>query len=64
MGEPGSAIEARGLGKRFGKFVALRDIDLDIPRGSIYGVLGPSGAGKTTLVKCLGLIAPRSTGSR
>jgi ABC-type multidrug transport system ATPase subunit len=62
MGDAGAAIEARALGKRYGKFDALRGIDLEIPRGSIYGVLGPRGAGKTTLVKCVGLIARHTAG--
>ncbi len=62
MGDAAAAVAARGLGKHFGSFVALRDIDVDIARGSIYGVLGPSGAGKTTLVKCLGLIARHTAG--
>jgi ABC-2 type transport system ATP-binding protein len=38
-------------------------VDVSIPRGAIYGVLGPSGAGKTTLVKCVGLVTPFSDGS-
>jgi len=57
------AIEATGLEKRYGRFRALHGIDLAIPRGVIYGVLGPSGAGKTTLVKCLGLVARPTTGT-
>lgn len=57
-----AAVFAQGLEKRFGNKVVLRGIDLHIPRGAIYGVLGPSGAGKTTLVKALGLVSPPSSG--
>lgn len=49
----GSAISARGLKKRYGRFEALRGVDLEVPRGAIYGLLGPNGAGKTTLIKAL-----------
>jgi len=57
------AVEARGLDKRYGRVTALDGIDLTIARGGIYGILGPSGAGKTTLVKCLGLVARPTRGS-
>ncbi len=56
-------IAASGLTKRFGKVVALDGLDLDIPRGAALGLLGPAGAGKSTLVRLLaGLILP-SAGS-
>ena len=58
-----AAIEARGIGKSYRSVTALTAVDLTIPSGVIYGVLGPSGAGKTTLVKCLGLVARPTTGS-
>jgi ABC-2 type transport system ATP-binding protein len=45
------AIQARGLVKRFGDFVAVNGIDLEIPAGSCVGLLGPNGAGKTTTVE-------------
>ena len=54
-----AAITARGLVKRFGRQAAVNGIDLDIPRGSVYGFLGPNGSGKTTTIRMLlGLISP------
>jgi ABC-2 type transport system ATP-binding protein len=48
-----------GLTKRFGGFVAVRDLDLEVRRGEIYGFLGPNGAGKSTTIRILlGLIRP------
>jgi oleandomycin transport system ATP-binding protein len=47
------AIEAEGLTKRFGATWALRGIDLEAPTGSILGLLGPNGSGKTTAVRIL-----------
>ena len=52
-------IQARGLGKRYGKVVALRDLSLDVLEGEVFGFLGPNGAGKTTTIRLLlGLIRP------
>ena len=52
-GEPeaGAAISIRGLVKRYGDFVAVDGLDLDIRRGEIFALLGPNGAGKTTTVE-------------
>jgi ABC-2 type transport system ATP-binding protein len=53
------AVRARGLRKVFGKTVAVDGIDLDVPTGSVLGMLGPNGSGKTTLVRLLlGLSRP------
>ncbi len=53
------AVEAQKLRRVFGRFVAVDDIDLRVPRGSIYGFLGPNGAGKTTTIRMLcGLLRP------
>jgi ABC-type multidrug transport system ATPase subunit len=45
--------------KRFGDLVAVDDVSLEVPEGAILGVIGPSGAGKTTVVRMLtGALAP------
>jgi branched-chain amino acid transport system ATP-binding protein len=46
-------LEASGLGKRFGGFVALESIDLSVAEGERLGLIGPNGSGKSTLVNCL-----------
>ncbi len=45
--------EARGVSKQYGEEFAVRDIDLFVPRGSIFGFIGPSGSGKTTTIRLL-----------
>lgn len=58
-GPADSAVHARGLTRRFGDFVAVDHIDLDVKRGEIFGFLGANGAGKTTAIRMLcGLLAP------
>jgi ABC-2 type transport system ATP-binding protein len=59
---PGAiAIGARSLHKRFGAFHAVKDINIDVKYGEIYGLLGANGAGKTTTIKILrGLLTPSS----
>jgi gliding motility-associated transport system ATP-binding protein len=52
-------IEAQGLCKQFGSFLAVRDVTFTIPRGQVVAFLGPNGAGKTTTMRLLtGFIAP------
>jgi branched-chain amino acid transport system ATP-binding protein len=46
-------LEVRGLGKRFGGFVALDGIDLSVAQGERLGLIGPNGSGKSTLVNCM-----------
>ena len=54
-----SAIETRGLSRRFGDRLAVDRIDMHVPERSIYGFLGRNGAGKTTTIRLLlGLLRP------
>ena len=48
-----SALRAVGLSKRFGSVQALRELDLEVERGEVFGYLGPNGAGKTTTIRLL-----------
>jgi ABC-type multidrug transport system ATPase subunit len=49
------------LTRRFGRVTAVDHVSLDVPRGSVYGFLGPNGSGKTTTIRMLlGLVAPNS----
>jgi ABC-type multidrug transport system ATPase subunit len=61
----GLAVATSGLAKRFGSQMAVAGIDLAVPRGSVYGFLGPNGSGKTTTIRMLlGLIQPTSGSQR
>ena len=54
-----AALRTDRLSKRFGRTVALRDLDLTVGRGEVLGCLGPNGAGKTTTIRLvLGMLAP------
>ena len=58
---PDNAVEIRDLVKRFGDFVAVDHINMEVRRGEIFGFLGPNGAGKSTTIRVLcGLLAPTS----
>jgi ABC-2 type transport system ATP-binding protein len=57
-----SAVHAEALGKRFGQLWALRDLDLDVPAGTVLGLLGHNGAGKTTAIRILTTLAEPTTG--
>lgn len=48
-----TAVSVRGITKRYGKFVALDDVSLDIEQGEFLSLLGPSGAGKTTILRMI-----------
>jgi sulfate/thiosulfate transport system ATP-binding protein len=56
-------IEIRGINKNFGEFVALRDIDLSIPSGQLTALLGPSGGGKSTLLRIIAGLESADSGS-
>src|SRR5947208_747235 len=54
-------IETHNLSKAFGNLVAVRDLELRIPKGTLFGFLGPNGSGKSTTVKMLtGMLRPTS----
>jgi ABC-2 type transport system ATP-binding protein len=55
-------IEAEGLGKTFGDFVAVREVSLHVAAGEMLALLGPNGAGKTTTVRMLAGILSPTTG--
>ena len=55
------AVRTEHLRKQYGSLVAVAGLDLTIPRGEVFGLLGPNGSGKTTTIRMLtGLIAPSS----
>lgn len=54
-----NAIEISGLRKQYGEVVAVEELTLSVPQGSLFGFLGPNGSGKSTTVGCLtGLLDP------
>ncbi len=59
---PESIVQARGLTKRFGDFVAVDAIDFDIVKGEAFGFLGPNGAGKTSTMKMITTVSPITDG--
>jgi ABC-2 type transport system ATP-binding protein len=60
---PDVIIETRGLSRRFGSLLAVRDVSFSVTRGEIFGVLGPNGAGKSTTIRMLCGILDPSGGS-
>jgi branched-chain amino acid transport system ATP-binding protein len=58
-----SALETRGLTRRFGGFVAVDQVDFSLAPGARHALIGPNGAGKTTLVNLLSGALPASAGS-
>jgi ABC-2 type transport system ATP-binding protein len=59
------ALELRGLTKRYGARTVVEGLSLEVPAGSIFGLLGPNGSGKTTTLSCaLGLLRPTAGTAR
>lgn len=57
------AIKATGLTKKFGEVVALNGIDIEVEEGTVLGLLGPNGSGKTTIVRILATLIQADSGS-
>jgi lipooligosaccharide transport system ATP-binding protein len=55
-------VTARGLTKRFGDFVAVDGVDVDVPPGEVFGFLGPNGAGKTSTMRMIAAMSPPTDG--
>jgi ABC-2 type transport system ATP-binding protein len=58
-----TAIQTKGLGKRYGSFWALENCNIAVPEGSVSALVGPNGAGKSTLLKLLVGLSTASTGT-
>ena len=59
------AIETEGLGRKFGTFDAVRDVNLSVRKGTVFGLLGINGAGKSTIIKMIvGHLRPTTGGVR
>jgi ABC-2 type transport system ATP-binding protein len=63
QGDNSFVVEARNLGRRYGRREVLSGIDLQIRKGEIFGILGPDGAGKTTLLQLFAAILDPTSGS-
>jgi polar amino acid transport system ATP-binding protein len=61
MSEP--IVRIRGVGKSFGEHRVLEGVDLDVDRGQVVSIIGPSGGGKTTLLRCINLLETYDEGS-
>ncbi|MCD6290290.1 MAG: ABC transporter ATP-binding protein [Anaerolineae bacterium] len=57
------AVQAQGLTRHFGDIIAVDGLDLQVPRGQIFGLVGPDGAGKTTTIRMLCAILPPTSGT-
>ena len=57
-----SSVEIRKLNKYYGDFHALKDIDLSIPPGKVTCLIGPSGSGKSSLLRCINFLEQYESG--
>jgi polar amino acid transport system ATP-binding protein len=55
-------VELRGVHKSFGSIEVLRGVDLTVARGEVVVIIGPSGGGKSTLLRCVNLLEPVTSG--
>ncbi len=55
-------IRIRGLRKSYGRFPALRGVDVDVAAGEVVVIIGPSGSGKSTLIRCINLLEEFESG--
>ncbi len=63
IGQPRLSVRLRDVTKRFGNFIAVEKVSLDIEAGAFFVIVGPSGCGKTTLLRILAGLDPASSGS-
>jgi ABC-2 type transport system ATP-binding protein len=63
MNDSENVLEATGLGRRYRRKWALQDCTLSIPRGRVAALVGPNGAGTSTLLRMAAGLIPPSTGS-
>jgi drug efflux transport system ATP-binding protein len=61
--EPEEAVRAEGLARRFGALEAVRGVSFAVERGEIFGLVGPDGAGKTTIMRMLAGVLPPDGGT-
>ncbi|WP_022867635.1 amino acid ABC transporter ATP-binding protein [Schaalia vaccimaxillae] len=61
--DPQPLISIRGLTKSFGNLRVLDDVNLDVARGQVTGIIGPSGGGKSTLLRCINLLETPDSGT-
>ena len=52
----GSLIQLENVSKHYGKFTALKSVNLEVAEGEVVSVIGPSGSGKSTLIRCINLL--------
>ena len=62
VAEAQPAVRIRGLRRTFGETVAIDDLDLEVPLGAVFGLLGPDGAGKSTLIRMLATVLNPDSG--